>query len=223
METKVKAIGLMTCPRYVANWPQNLIRSAFNNQGISILNSGGVFYGQCMQNMLEQVERQGVDIAIAVDSDSLFSATQLKTIIENCVNDPEIDALAALQCRRGMANPILSVDTTNKVGEPIQINFEGKPLRVKTAHFGLTVFKIPKLKDVPKPWFFAQPNADGSWGEDRVDDDIWFWKQWEKAGNSVYIDSSVSIGHLEELVSCFDSEGKHQVQYPKDWKAEVIG
>lgn len=222
METKVKAIGIMTCPRYVANWPQNLIRSAFNNQGISILNSGGVFYGQCMQNMLEQVYAQGIDIAISVDSDSLFTPKQLETIIQNCVNNPEIDALAALQCRRGMANPILSVDTASKVGEPIQIQFEGKPLKVKTAHFGLTVIKLAKLKDVPKPWFFSQPGEDGSWGDDHIDDDIWFWKQWEKAGNSLYVDSSVSIGHLEELVSCFDSEGNHQVQYPKDWKEEAF-
>lgn len=222
MDTKVKAIGIMTCPRYVANWPQNLIRSAFNHNGISILNSGGVFYGQCMQNMLEQVYEQGVDVVISVDSDSLFSPKQLETIIQNCVNDPEIDALAALQCRRGMPNALLSVEVEDKTAETIDIEFQGKPLQVKTAHFGLTVIKVAKLKDVPKPWFFSQPGPDGSWGDDHIDDDIWFWRQWEKAGNSVYIDSSVRIGHLEEFVSCFDEDGKHQVQYPKDWKAEVF-
>ena len=122
-----------------------------------------------------------------------------------------------------MPNPLLSVHTEAKNGETIQIQFEGKPLKVRTAHFGLTVIKLDRLRDVPKPWFYSQPSADGTWGEDRIEDDIWFWKQWEKAGRSVYIDSSVSIGHLEELVSCFDEQGQHQVRYPSDWKEEFIG
>jgi hypothetical protein len=221
VETKVKAIGMMTTPRYVANWPQNLIRSAFNTCKITLMNSGGVYYGQCMQNMLESAVKEGVEIAITVDSDSLFSPKQLKTIIENCVNDPAIDALAALQCRRGMPHPLLSVEMSGS--EPIEIKFEGKPLQVKTAHFGLTVIKLDRLRDVPKPWFWAQPDENGGWGDGRIDDDIWFWKQWEKAGRSVYIDSSVNIGHFEELASCFDENGEHQVRYPQDWKAEVIG
>ena len=222
METKKKIVGMMTTGRYVCSRPFSTIFTAFNQAGISLINSGGVFYGQCMQRMFESAVEEGVDLIVTVDSDSLFTVSQLQNIISNAVADDSIDALAALQSRRGFPNPLFSIETDAKVGEEIRVEFEGKPLRVKTAHFGLTVIKVDKLKDVPKPWFFSKPSEDGSWGDDRIDDDIWFWKQWESAGNSVFIDSSVSIGHLEELVSCFDSNGVHRVMYPQDWRDEVM-
>ncbi len=220
METKkLKAIGLMTTGRCGLTQPLTMIFSAFNAAGIPLKNSGGVFYGQNMQLMLEKALSDEIDIVVTVDWDSIFSVKQLNAIIENAVSDNSIDALAALQSRRGMANPLFSIDTSKATGDVIEVKFEGKPLQVKTAHFGLTVIKVAKLKDVPKPWFFSQPGESGSWDDKRIDDDIWFWKQWEKAGNSVYIDSSISIGHMEEFVTCYDETGSHQVMYPSDYRS----
>lgn len=219
MEQQIKVVGIMTVGRCGLTNPLMRIYSEFSKAGISIKSTGGVFYGSSMQTMLEECVRDGVDIAVAVDWDSIFTAKQVRQLIENAVSDDSIDALAALQSRRGSSNPLLSVDTKGlPVGTAINVNFEGKPLQVRTAHFGLTVIKLDKLTQVEKPWFWGQPGERSkSWDETRVDDDIWFWRQWEKAGNTVFIDSSVSIGHMEEMISYFDDDGKHQIAYPSEW------
>lgn len=218
----VKVCGLKTVPRYVANWPTNIINSAFNKCGIPIVTSGGVFYGQCMQRMLEEAIKEGIEIAVTVDFDSVFRPDQLSQLISVIVNNDHIDALAALQSRRGAPNPLFNPEGEFEVGKVCNVEFNGEPLKVATAHFGLTAIKLDRLKDVPKPWFFSQPNDNGTWGDQRIEDDIWFWKQWEKAGRSVYVDSSVSIGHMEEMVSVYDDNGIHNVVYPNQWYEDNI-
>jgi hypothetical protein len=220
VEKTIKIVGLMTVGRCGLTHPLLRITSAFAKVGIAIKSMGGVFYGASMQTMLEECIRDGVDIAVVADWDSFFTAEQIRQIVENAINDDSIDALAALQSRRGAANPLLSIDTgCAPVGTALEIKFEGKPLQVRTAHFGLTVIKLNKLKEVEKPWFWGQPSeSTKSWDDGRMDDDIWFWRQWEKAGNSVFVDSSVSIGHMEEMISCFDENGNHQLVYPSQWK-----
>jgi len=158
MDTNVKVCGLKTVPRYVANWPTNIINSAFNKCGIPIVTSGGVFYGQCMQRMLEDAVEAGIDIAVTVDFDSVFRPDQLRQLIDVIVNSDHIDALAALQSRRGAAQPLFNPDGEYEVGKVCEVAFEGEPLKVSTAHFGLTAIKLARLKDVPKPWFFSKPN-----------------------------------------------------------------
>ena len=223
MESReVKICCLKTVPRYVANWPTNIINSAFNANGIPIVTSGGVFYGQCMQRMLEEAIAQGIDIAITVDFDSVFRPDQVKRLIDVAVNNDHIDALAALQSRRGAPNPLFNPDGEFEVGKVCQVEFKGEPLKVSTAHFGLTAIKLDRLKDVPKPWFYSKPGATGEWNEDRIEDDIWFWRQWANAGRSVYVDSSVSIGHMEEMVSVYDENGNHQMKYPNEWYEENV-
>jgi hypothetical protein len=56
-----------------------------------------------------------------------------------------------------------------------------------------------------------------------MDSDIWFWHQWRKAGRNIYIDPSVSIGHLEEVVSVYDSAFQPQHMYVKDWQKQFAG
>ena len=90
-----------------------------------------------------------------------------------------------------------------------------------SAHFGLTAIKVAKLETVKKPWFFSQPDKDGNWENDRIDDDIWFWKQWQEAGNSLYLDPGCRIGHLEEMVASFDENLQPIHVYPSDWQEDA--
>lgn len=213
---------MLTAPRYVATWPTRIIQNAFMRAGVPFQISQGVFYQQCMQQMFEDACRDDIEIIITCDMDSIFAEKHIKWLLSNLVNNEHIDALAALQSRRGMANPLLSVETDAKVGDSIAVNFEGAPLKVKTAHFGLTALRVSKLRDMPKPWFLCQPQDDGSYGDLRVDADIFFWKAWEQQGNSLYVDSSVSIGHMEEMISGFDEKGNHAFWYPKDYQKEFL-
>jgi len=89
---------------------------------------------------------------------------------------------------------------------------------VTTAHFGLTLIRVDSLKDVEKPWFYSQPDEDGEYGDNRLDDDIWFWHQWRLAGKKIYVAPSVSIGHLEETVAVFDDDLQPKHEYIAEWR-----
>ena len=211
----VKVAAFMTAPRYESTWCRNMIETAVKDAGIPLVVSQGVFYGQCMQNMLHDAITAGVELAITVDFDSIFTGDDLKYLI-NQMATRKWDALASLQSRRSMPYPLF---TKGKDGF---IEFEGEPLEVSTAHFGLTGILLDKLADVPKPWFHSSPGPDGCWGEGKVDDDICFWRAWSEAGLKVWVDPNLSIGHVEEMVSLFDPTGKHTFQYPNDWFEQNI-
>ena len=96
-------------------------------------------------------------------------------------------------------------------------DYDGYPIKVDTAHFGLTVINLAKLAETPKPWFFCKPDPYGSWGDGRVDSDVWFWHQWREAGNSIYIDPETRIGHVEEMVVFHNDDLQVEHVYPADW------
>lgn len=208
---EVKVAAFMTAPRYCNTWARNIIDNGLKKAGIPLIVSGGVFYGQCMQMMLEDAISIGVEVALTVDFDSIFRPDQVTELVSVLLANEHIDAIASLQSRRGMAFPLF----TN--GSAQRVEFKGEPLQVATAHFGLTAIRLDRLKDIPKPWFHSRPDPNGQWAANKIDDDIWFWHQWKEHGRTLYIDSACSIGHLEEMIACFDENGNHQFMYPNDW------
>jgi hypothetical protein len=210
-----KVAAFMTAPRYESTWARNMIETAMKQNGIPLVVSQGVFYGQCMQRMFIEALEAGVEIAITVDFDSIFNANDLQYLLALMTNE-DYDAVAALQSRRGSKFPLFTLK------DKVEAVFDGKPLQVDTAHFGLTAIRLQKLKDVPKPWFVSTPNEDGDWEDGKIDDDIHFWRQWTNAGNGIYVDAALRIGHLEEVIAMFDEEGNHKLIYPNDWFKENI-
>jgi hypothetical protein len=208
-----KVGAFMTAPRYECVWARNKIDAALKGAGVPLSVSGGVFYGQCMQRMLEQAIDNGIDYAVTVDFDSVFRTEDVRRLLSVIDSRDDIDALTAVQCRRSMKYPLFTIK-----GEK-QVEFDGSPVRVDTAHFGLTVIKLARLKDIPKPWFWCKPNADGRWEDDKIDDDIYFWHQWKEHGRTVWVDPTASIGHLEEVITQFNREtGEHEFVYQNEWQ-----
>ena len=210
--TDVKVSAVMTCGRYEAVFARNMIEKALRSLGIGLVTSQGVFYGQCMQRMFEDVQRIGADIILTIDGDSVFTADHVKRLLNIMVQEDKIDALASLQLRRGKA------DVLGFHQDKTSIEWSGYPVEVTSAHFGLTAIRVDKLMAVKKPWFFSQPDENGEWETDRMDDDIWFWNQWKEAGNSLYLDAGCRIGHLEEMVASFDENLNPIHVYPGDWQ-----
>lgn len=213
----VKVGAYLTMPRYESVAARNLIQEALRPHKIDLTTTQGVFWGQCMQRMFMAAVDNGVDWILSLDSDSLFTSKQVQEMFDILASNPQIDALAALQCRRGAKYPLL---TTGSGIENEHVECDGRPIKVTTAHFGLTLIKVDKLKRVSKPWFFGEPDAAGNWTDDRLDDDIWFWHQWRKAGLNIYVAPSVSIGHLEETVALFDDHLKAKHIYVHEWRKE---
>ena len=162
--------------------------------------------------MMQQSLEIGTELAVVCDGDSLFTANDIMRLLGTITANGHIDAIASMQVRRGNCTLLASVDGKSE----IQIGCE--PVKVSTAHFGLTVVDLRKLAKVEKPWFFSKPDSNGEWGNERIDDDIWFWRQWEKAGNTIYIDPNTRIGHMEEMVVMVDPQTYEAVHaYPSEW------
>lgn len=215
---EVQVSAVMTAPRYECTWARTHIQKALSEVGIPLKVSNGVFYGQLMQKMLaELVDLGHVDYALTVDFDSVFVADDVRRLLSIIVQEDEIDALAPLQSQRGR-NKILA-----SMKEAKEVEWSGYPIKVMTAHFGLTLIDLKKLATVPKPWFCHVPDDEGGWGEGRLDDDVYFWRQWEKAGLTCYLDAGVRLGHLEEMVTRFDTSGQLEHVYPGDWAKEHYG
>ena len=209
---QVKVCALMTAARYENTWCRNQIEFALRSLGIPFTVSGGVYYGQCMQKMLESAIEQGIEYAVTVDGDSVFKPEQLQRLISIAVQESHtIDAITAMQVRRG-AKTLLGT-----IAGKLSAEWDGYPIKVDTAHFGLTVINLAKLEATPKPWFFCKPDANGQWGDGRVDSDVWFWHQWKDAGNTIYIDPETRIGHVEEMIVLHNDDLEVEHIYPADW------
>ena len=208
----VTVCGMMTSPRYINCLCRDYIDAAFVAAKVPLQNSQGVFYGQCMQRMLQTAVEREVDIAVVCDGDSLFTSDDIMRLLQTLESNEHIDALASMQIRRGNKTMLASIKGQSTA------EVRGEPLQVSTAHFGLTAIDLRKLKGVPLPWFWSQPDENNEWGDLRIDDDIWFWKQWEAAGNTVYLDPQTRIGHMEEMVVMVDPISYEAVHaYPNEW------
>jgi len=214
----VKVGAYCTHPRYEAVAARNVIDGALKQLKIDLHCSQGVFWGQCMQRMFNDAVSKNLDWILSIDSDSLFTGEHVRHLLDVFAQTPEADAMAALQCRRGSKYPLLTTGN-HQTGDRLQV--DGKPFRVTTAHFGLTLIRVEKLKQVPKPWFKGEPDENGEWDENKLDDDIWFWHQWRQAGMSIYVAPSCSIGHLEETVAMFDEHLQPQHVYVHEWRQKV--
>ena len=209
----IKVSAVMTSGRYEAVFARNMIEAALRSLGIGLITSQGVFYGQCMQRMFEDVIKIGADFILTIDGDSIFKAEHVKRLLNIIVQEQQIDALASLQLRRGVP------DVLGYHEGKTSIDWNGYPVEVTSAHFGLTVIRVDKLKAVKKPYFFCKPVENGEWSEKRVDSDVWFWQQWKESGNTLYLDPGCRVGHLEEMVATFGEDLTPMHVYPGDWQA----
>ena len=217
-QLSVRAAAIMTAPRHEITFCRNMIERALKPLGIPLTVSGGVFYGQCMQKMLTDLCNSECQYAITVDYDTLFTTEQLQKLLSVIHQESKIDAITGMQIRRGKPTLLGTVHGGEDVGDDQRkVDWNGYPSQAKTAHFGLTIIDLEKLRKTPKPWFMATPNADGEWEGDKIDDDVYFWMQWEKAGNSIYIDPSVRLGHVEEMVAVYDEQFNPMHIYPTQW------
>lgn len=212
----VKVGAYITHPRYEAVAARNIIEGALKPLKIDLHCSQGVFWGQCMQRMFEDAVAKGIDWILSIDSDSLFTTKHIQHLCDVFAQTPDADAMAALQCRRGGKYPLMTIgkqqDTAIQVG--------GLPIKVTTAHFGLTLLRVKAFTDLPKPWFKSEPGPNGEWNDERLDDDIYFWHIWRQAGKTIYVAPTCRIGHLEETVAVFDENLQPKHIYVHEWRKD---
>ena len=165
---------------------------------------GGAFWGQSLTHAFERIlEEDDPDCILTVDYDSIFTPGHLAHLMQIMMLHPEIDALAPIQSSRHIKSALFTVregeNGENKDGLP-RTSLQPETMPVSTAHFGLTLIRCDKLKKLPKPWFHSTPSPKGDWHDGKVDEDIEFWRKWERAGFALHLANRVAIGHAELMI-----------------------
>lgn len=209
-EVKIRAI--IGVPRVGWNDAWLSISEALHAFGIPVETHTGCFWGQNMQKGMQRAVDEEIDWLLTFDYDSMVLPVHIAKLIDILTKRPDIDAIAALQMRRGAETPLMGI-TGQRTAEVDHM----QPFEVHTAHFGLTLLRVECLKTLSKPWLHAIPDEHGEWGEGRRDDDITFWDKWRAAGHTVFVSPEVRIGHLELVVSEYDDQLQPQHYHISKW------
>lgn len=205
---KVRAIIGM--PRIGWNDSWQCIQDSISKLGIPVETHQGCFWWQNMQAGLVRALNDGIDWLLTLDYDSMFLPVHVQRLMEILGERDDIDAIAALQMRRGVETPLFSTGKTSA-------EFNGQPYRVNTAHFGLTLLRVKCLENMAKPWLIDIPDKNGEYSGEHVDADITFWNKWKEAGHSLWVAPDVKIGHLQLLVSEYDEDFKARHYHIGEW------
>jgi hypothetical protein len=196
-------IGVMSMPKLA--FTENLFNmmQVCVPRKLDIIKNTGAFWGQCMERTMVEALETGAEWVFSCDYDTVATPDVFDRLCYLMAEHPEADAIAPWQIKREGDKPIIWMTTEEgkKRGVIPITEFDQEVIRVHSAHFGLTFFRAEALKRMPHPWFLAQPNANGEWGELRVDEDISFWNKWKDVGNSLYMACHVSIGHIQQVIT----------------------
>ena len=197
--------------------------------GIDIKIQMGAYWGQCLENAMEDIQAEGnIDAILTIDYDSVFTKEDVFSLMRLMMEHPEADAICALQAKRSSTTPLLTM--LSEDGTPARQmswrEFEPAITKIHTGHFGLTLIRVSSLADVPHPWFVGVPNEEGRWREGRTDADIYFWKNWTEHGKTLYLANHVVAGHCELMVAwpdlSFQTMHQHVCDYEKVGKPEGV-
>ena len=217
---KMSVGGVMSVPRlgFMDNF--DCAQRALQPLGINVFRVTGAYWGQCLTEAIEKVLAENAEYVLTIDYDTIYTKQHVVTLLELMAACPEIDALAPIQVARWDARPLWKLPP-NHDGTP-QREIAMDVLRqdimpADHAHFGLTVLRAAALRRMAKPWLHAVPDANGGWGEGRVDADIAFWHQWKAAGNKLFIANRVPVGHVDVVIRWPDKNLESALQYTGDF------
>lgn len=160
----------------------------------------GLFWEQHVQNGISERVRGDFDYIFVLDYDTLFSPNDVRGLLRLIVEHPEADAICSVQMRR-QHDTVLLRELGEEKGGIKNADYSGELTQIHLGHFGLTVLRAERLKDLPKPWFLALPNNNGEWDDGRSDPDVYFWAKWHQYGRTLYQANKIRVGHMQLIVT----------------------
>ena len=157
----------------------------------------GVYWHHSLSRCVKQIlddEDNEADVIVTADYDTFARPADLVEMIRLLYENPSVDAIIPIQSKRVVTDQIL-------VGTDGPVDWSRALSPATTGHFGLTVFRRRVFEQMKKPWFWEKPDANGDWGEGRVDADIGFWHNFCESGLKAALATRVVIGHREEVVT----------------------
>jgi hypothetical protein len=195
--------------------------AALTPMRIELTRFHGAYWEQGMERSLSShIEQYNHEWLLTLDYDSVFTLNDIQAMLGAVMRHPEIDALAALQVHRKEPRPLISIGWDSEYVSLDRKELGRELLKVTSAHFGLTLIKTEKLRQLARPWLHSQPDDKGEWGEKKIDADIYFWKKWDESGNSLYLANRVPIGHLELMIRWPDMQMRPIHQSPGEFSED---
>lgn len=215
----LKVAAVMSVPRLGFQDNSFCVFEGLVPLGIPLWKVQGAFWGQCLERGIQTQIDNGADVILTIDYDTLFKQEDVTALVRLMEQHPEAAAIVPIQVGRGGRKPLMTVK--GRSGQQIDLilreEFEKEVKPIATGHFGLTLLRTSALLELPHPWFHDQPDSDGQWGKGRIDADIWFWKQLERAGKTVLSANRVVIGHMELMASWPDTNFETIYQVPEEY------
>jgi len=221
IEVKARGSAFMSVPRLGWNdhWgcAWKALRSAEFN--IPLYKYGGAFWEQGTQRALTHLIDNKIEWAIALDYDTLFTADDVKELLTLAAQYSYADAIVPVQVRRNNEQFLFTMrDEFGDLKKSATLDdFAPDLTPIETGHFGMTLIKLKALQEIPKPWLWSQPDANGDWSDDRIDADIYFWKKWREYNKSIYQANHIKLGHLQVVSTWPTNDWKIKHQYINDW------
>ncbi len=167
--------------------------------GISLFSGDGVFWHHSLSRSIKNAcefyfedSGDGFDFILTADYDTYALPEDIQAMASLLARSPEVDCIVPLQMKRGGTGEILVGGENMNLTAPL--------VPIQTGHFGFTLFRASFFERLPTPWFYEKPDAEGHWGEGRIDADIGFWLNAKKAKLQVMLAPQIVVGHGEELV-----------------------
>jgi hypothetical protein len=206
----VNITAVISVPRLGINANWHCTIQALIALGIKVQMVEGVFWGQCLTRGIEAALLDGADVIVTIDYDSVFTPDHLSQLIGLLYDQTDFDCIVPVELKREAHEVLWQSSGDNDYSKPLT--------PILTGHFGLTAFDARAFAKLPKPWFLAQPDEDGGWGEGKIDEDIYFWRNWGKAGLKVALANDIRIGHLEFMISWCTKDMRIQRQSVTDYR-----
>lgn len=208
-EQMPRIAAVMTLPRLGFNVFWGCALEVLAARGIVPRRVMGAFWHKGITQAIEHaLEEEQPDWIMALDYDTIFTGDQVEALIDAAIRHPEADAIAPLQSSRHH-DQVLAWLPDGQGGwrkSADLAEFQAELVPAHSAHFGCTLLRAAKVAALPRPWFFGEPDADGRWSETSTDPDTWFWHQWQRAGNSLYIAARVPVAHAELMLRWPDAK-----------------
>lgn len=202
-QVSLKIAAIMSLPRLIFSANVGCIFASFGALGIRVVTRTGAFWGQCLTQGMVDALKTGVDLIFTIDYDTVFSKADVEYMIGVMVEHPEFDCVTGVQVKRHDGHYLFTLRNPDDSLRDMVAHDELRSefVKVGSAAFGLTCFRASRLHDLPKPWFVGHPGEKGDWGADKIDEDMWFWKQWRDNGRNLYLCNQVRLGHIEEYIN----------------------
>ena len=196
-----KVVAVMSMPRLSFTDHMTCLMTEIVAHGINVKMGTGVFWSQILSRGIESALEENPDYILTIDYDTWFKYGHLQRLLAIMETNPHVDALCPVQMKRECDSPMMGLlgPDGERLTKVDYSELEKDILPIATGHFGLTVFKASSFAKLKHPWFLGQPGPDGKWNDGRIDDDIYFWKNFIDSGNKAYIANKVQVGHIQLL------------------------